>query len=85
MWMPAVRTIADAATNDDGYARDATGHVVKIRCLVHELIHGSGDEFAEADLNDRSLPEECRAYGCTDHGRFGNRRVADPVRAEFGE
>ena len=57
MWMPAIWTIADATANNDGYTRHTAGHVVKIGRLIHELVHGRRDEFAEADLDNRSLPE----------------------------
>src|SRR5260370_39844604 len=85
MWMASVRTVTNAAANDNWDTGNTTGHVVKIGRLIHELIHGRGNEFAEADFDDRSLAKERRSNGCTDHGGFGNRCVTHPVWAEFGE
>src|SRR5207302_8778238 len=52
---------------------------------IDELVHRRGNEFAEADFDNWSLPKERRADSRANHRRFRDRRLADPVRAKFGE
>ncbi len=66
-----------------GHARLLAVHVAKLRSVVHELIHGEGDEVHEHHFDHGSGTEDGRANRQSHDRRLGDRRVAHPVWAEF--
>ena len=56
---------------------------MQLRRVIHELIHGQGDEVDKHDFNHRPEPRRCRADGETHDGAFADRRVDDAIGAKF--
>ena len=83
-----VQASSDAAAirrpNDHGNRIVAIGAVIHPRCLAHQLVEGGEYEVGELNLYHRAHPVQGRADGHSHQARFGQRRVDDPVYAEFG-
>src|SRR5690348_17305565 len=81
--MAAIGAVAHSGANDERDPSFAARHVMQIRRLEDELIHGSGQELAKADFHDGTLPEEGCPYTGADHSSFRDWSIADAVRPEF--
>ena len=58
-------------------------HMAKRRRVVDDLIEGQQAEVDRHDFDDGPQPAQGRADPGTDEGRFRQRRVAHPLRAEL--
>ena len=83
LWMPSVRPVADASAHHHRDACSSARHVMQVRRLINQLIHGGRQEFAKADFDDRSASEERGAQRGSHHCRFRDRRLQHSTGAKF--
>ncbi len=67
-----------------GHADRVVGPIAHPGRLGHDLVEGRVDEVCELDLGDRAQAVDGRPDRSPDDHRLGQRRVDDPVVAEFG-
>ncbi len=79
---PALARAALGA-QDERHGELATGHEVRLRRLVHELVERKREEVDEHDLDHRAQSRLRRPDGNPADRRLGYRRVTDALRAEL--
>jgi hypothetical protein len=63
----------------------AAGHQPELGGLIDDHVHAEHGEIDVEDLHDRPRPGESRADTDADHAGLGDRRVAHPAGAIFGQ
>ena len=56
---------------------------MRLRCLVHHLIHGQRQEIAKHDVDDRPQSSHGGANSNACEAGLGDRRIEDALSAEF--
>jgi hypothetical protein len=70
---------------DDGAIELPAGHLPELRCVVEDLVEGHRAEVPGHKLDDRPQAHHRRADPDARESGLGDRRVDDPLRAEFLE
>ena len=70
------------AADHQGHGGPASQHVADLRRLVHDLVHGHGDEVPDLDLHDGPHPRHRRSHPHAHERRLRDRGVTHAVLAE---
>src|SRR5215469_78929 len=74
---------SQCSTYDYWHLKFATGHVMNLGSLVHNLIHRQADEVPKHDIHNRAHAGHGSSYPQTRNTSFRNRRIDHPPWSKF--